>query len=107
MQIVLVTDASFTSAGYALVIADNPDQEIQSKMATSAFVAFESEIFALRNSESSYTRKTSSDLHGITQSCILFLKKHNQQLSRLVTNHSHVFSRQKQSRHRLGTHAFM
>ena len=30
-QFVLMTDASFRSAGYALMIEDNPDQNIQSK----------------------------------------------------------------------------
>ena len=29
-QLVLLTDASFRSAGYALMIKDNPDQKIQS-----------------------------------------------------------------------------
>ena len=31
MQLVLMTDSSFRSAGYALMIEDNPDQKIQSK----------------------------------------------------------------------------
>ena len=39
-QLVLMTDASFTSAGYALMIEDNPDQKIQSKRKTYAPVAF-------------------------------------------------------------------
>ena len=30
-QLVLMTDASFRSAGYALMIEDNPNQKIQSK----------------------------------------------------------------------------
>ena len=30
-QLVLMTDASFRSAGYALMVEDNPDQNIQSK----------------------------------------------------------------------------
>ena len=33
-QLVLLTDASFRSAGYALMIEDNPDQKIQSKRKT-------------------------------------------------------------------------
>ena len=33
-QLVLMTDASFRSAGYALMIEDNPDQNIQSKRKT-------------------------------------------------------------------------
>ena len=39
-QLVLMTDASFRSAGYALMIEDNPDQKIQSKRKTFAIVAF-------------------------------------------------------------------
>ena len=37
-QLVLMTDASFRSAGYALMIEDNPDQKIQSKRKTHARV---------------------------------------------------------------------
>ena len=33
-QLVLMADASFRSAGYALMIEDNPDQNIQSKRKT-------------------------------------------------------------------------
>ena len=45
-QLVLMRDASFRSAGYALLIEDNPDQKIQSKRKTYATVAFGSEIFS-------------------------------------------------------------
>ena len=45
-QLVLMTDASFRSAGYALVIEDIPDKKIQSKRWTYAPVAFGSEIFS-------------------------------------------------------------
>ena len=45
-QLVLTTDASFRSAGYALMIEDNPDQKIQSKGKTYAPVAFGSKIFS-------------------------------------------------------------
>ena len=44
-QLVLMTDASFRSAGYALMIEDNADQKIQSKMKTYAPVAFGSKVF--------------------------------------------------------------
>ena len=33
-KIVLMTDASFGSAGFALMIGDNPDQKVQSKRKT-------------------------------------------------------------------------
>ena len=45
-QLVLMTDASFRSAGYALMIEDNPDQKTQSKRKTYAPVAFGSKIFS-------------------------------------------------------------
>ena len=45
-QLVLMTDASFRSAGYALMIGDNPDQKIQSKQKTYAPVAFGSKILS-------------------------------------------------------------
>ena len=44
-QLVVMTDASFRSAGYAQMIEDNPDQKIQSKRKTYAPVAFGSKIF--------------------------------------------------------------
>ena len=45
-QIVLMTDASFRSAGYALMIEDNPDQKIQSKMKTYTPVAIGSKVLS-------------------------------------------------------------
>ena len=45
-QLVLMTDASFRSAGYALRIEDNPHQKIQSKRKTYAPVAFGSKVFS-------------------------------------------------------------
>ena len=45
-QLVLMTDASFRSSGYALMIEDNPDQKIQSKRKTYAPVAFGSKTFS-------------------------------------------------------------
>ena len=45
-QLVLLTDASFRSAGYAPMIEDNPDQKIQSKRKTYAPVAFGSKVFS-------------------------------------------------------------
>ena len=45
-QLVLMTDESFRSLGYALMIEDNPDQKIQSKRKTYAPVAFGSKVFS-------------------------------------------------------------
>ena len=39
-QLVLMMDAWFRNAGYALMIEDNPDQKIESKLKTYAHVAF-------------------------------------------------------------------
>ena len=45
-QLVLMTDASFRSTRYALMIEDNPEQKIQSKRKTYAPVASGSKIFS-------------------------------------------------------------
>ena len=45
-QLALMTDASIKSAGYALMIEDNPDQKKQSKRKTYAPVAFGSKILS-------------------------------------------------------------
>ena len=45
-QLVLMADASFRSARYALMIEENPDQKIQSKRKTYAPVAFGSKVFS-------------------------------------------------------------
>ena len=44
-HLILLTDVSFRSAGYALMIEDNPDQKNQSKRKTYAPVAFGSKVF--------------------------------------------------------------
>ena len=41
-----MTDARFKSAGYVLMVEDNPDQKIQSKRKTYAPVAFGPKIFS-------------------------------------------------------------
>ena len=45
-KLVLMTDASFRSAGYVLMIEDNPDQKKQSKRKTYAPVKFGSKFFS-------------------------------------------------------------
>ena len=45
-QLFLMTDARFRSAGYALMIENNPDQKIQSKWKTYAPTAFASKTFS-------------------------------------------------------------
>ena len=45
MQLILMTDASFTAAGYAIMIEDDPDQKLQSRRKTYAPIAFGSKTF--------------------------------------------------------------
>ena len=54
-QLVIMTDASFRSAGYALMTEDNPDQMIQSKIKTYPRVAFGSKVFPPHNSKCQFT----------------------------------------------------
>ena len=56
-QLLLMTDASFRSAGYALMIEDNPDQKIQSKRKTYAPIAFGSKVFPPHSLKSQSTRR--------------------------------------------------
>ena len=56
-QLVLMTVASFRSAGYAVMIEDNPDQKIQSKRKTYAPVAFGSKVFSPRSLRCQFSRK--------------------------------------------------
>ena len=56
-QLVLMTDASFRSAGYALMIEDNPDQKIQSKRKTYAPWHLAQKFSPLRNLKCPYTPK--------------------------------------------------
>ena len=81
-QLVLMTDTSFRSAGYALVIEKNPDQKIQSKRKTYAPWHLAQKFSPLHYLKSPYTQRNFwqsiwpfSSLHT---SCG---KQQNQQLS--------------------------
>ena len=39
-QLIVMSDASFTAAGYAIMIEDDPQQELQSERKTYAPIAF-------------------------------------------------------------------
>ena len=52
-----MTDASFRSAGYALMIEDNPDQKIQSKRKMYSPVAFGSKISSPAQVRCPFTQK--------------------------------------------------
>ena len=59
-----MTDASFRSAGYAVVIEDKPYQKIQSKRKTFAPAAFGSNIFRHSTEKGSLFEKKIGDLGG-------------------------------------------
>ena len=56
-QLVSMTCSSFRSAGYALIIEDNPDQRLQSKRKTYAQVAFGSKVFPPHSLRCQFTRR--------------------------------------------------
>ena len=58
-QLVLMTDTSFRSAGYALMIEDNPEQKIKSTRKIFAPFAFGSKISSPHNSRCHITQKNS------------------------------------------------
>ena len=64
-----MTDASFRSACYSLLIEDNPDQKIQRKRKTYAPVAFGSKIFSQAQRKMSIYSK---DFLAIYMACLEF-----------------------------------
>ena len=56
-QLILMTDASFRSAGYALMIENNPDQKIQSKRKTYAPWHLAHKFSPMHNLKLPYTQK--------------------------------------------------
>ena len=81
-QPVLLTDASFRSAGYAIMIEENPDQKIQSKRKTYAPVAFGSKISPPQNLKCPYIQKKTWRSIWHFSSLLTFCgKRQNQQLS--------------------------
>ena len=64
-QLVLMTDASFRSDGYALMIENNPDQKIQSKRETYAPWSLAQIISPPRNSKCLYTQRNFGNLYGM------------------------------------------
>ena len=71
-QVVLMTGASFRSAGYALMIEEYPDQKIHSKRKTYAPVAFASKNIpphSLKNIFTQKNKRTFDNLYGISRVC--------------------------------------
>ena len=79
-QLVLMTDASFRSAGYALMIEDNPDLKIQSKSKIYASVAFGSKLFSPAQLKMSiYSKKLWQPIWHFLSSHTSCEKQRNQQ----------------------------
>ena len=72
-QLVSMTDASFRSTGYALVIEDNPNQKIQSKRKTYAPVAFGSKSTPPRAKNVDILKRFLHDLHVFSRVWAHFL----------------------------------
>ena len=81
-QLVLRTYASFRSAGYALMIEDNPDQKKQSKRKTYAPVAFDSKIFSpAQLKRSIYSKSFRQSIWHFLSLHTFYGKQQSQQLS--------------------------
>ena len=81
-QLVLLMDASFRSAGYALKIEDNPDQKIQSKRKTYAPVAFGSKNFPSAQLRMSiYSKEILAIISHFSSFHTIYGKQQSQQLS--------------------------
>ena len=81
-QLVLMTDASFRSAGFAIMIEDNPDQKIRSKRKTNAPVAFGSKIFSPAQLKMSiYSKEFLVTYMAFLEFAHIFGKQQSQQLS--------------------------
>ena len=92
-------DASFRSAGYALMIENNPDHKIQSTRETYAPWRFARKISPLRNSKCQYTRKKFWQFTWHFSSWNTFCQKQqSQQIFWQTTGPSHVFSKQRHFR---------
>ena len=64
-QLVLMTDASFQAAGYAVLIEDDPNQKYTSTRKTYAPIAYGSKTYSLSQLKmSNYAKDFFSHLHG-------------------------------------------
>ena len=68
-EFVLMTESSFRSAGYALMVEENPDEKIESTRKTYAPVAFSSKFSPPRKSKCPYTKRNFGNLHGTPRLC--------------------------------------
>ena len=104
-QLVLMTDASFGSAGYALMIEDNLDHKIHSKRKTYAPVAFGSKTLCPAQFKLS---ENSKDVLAISMTILEFahtLREKTKPTIVLTDNEScNFFSKQRQFRQHSGKH---
>ena len=75
-QLVLMTDATFRSAGYALKVEDNPNQMIQSKNKFLGACRIRIKRLLPRTTENVNLLGKNDNLHGISQICANFVEKH-------------------------------
>ena len=77
-QLVLMTDASFRSAGYALMIEDDPQQKINSKRKTFAPIAFGSkDILPCTTQNVNLFKTIFGNIFGICRVCTHFMGSNN------------------------------
>ena len=107
-QLVLMTDASFRSAGYVLMVEDNPDQKIQSKRKTYAHVAFGSKNFSPAQLKMSIYSKEFLAIYMAFLEFAHILWESTKPTIVLTDNKSiTLFSKQKQSHQHSGTPVIM
>ena len=107
-QLVLMTDASFRSGGYALVFEDDPDQKKQSKRKTYVPWRLNRKSSPLRNSRGPSTRENSWQFRWHFLSLHAFFgKQQSQQTFWQVKNQSRDSSDLKQFHQHCGIHVTM
>ena len=68
-QVVLMTDASFRSAGYALMIEDNPNQKSNQKGRLTHLLRLDQKLFARTTEDVDLLKRIFGNLHGIPRIC--------------------------------------
>ena len=107
-QLVLMTDTSFRSAGYAFMVGDNLDQKIQSKRKTHAPVAFGSKIFPPAQLKISiYSKEFLANYMPFLEFAHILWEVKSQQLCSQTTNPLHCFSKRRQFHQHSGLHVIM
>ena len=107
-QLILMTDASFRSAEFALMIEDNPDQKIQSKRKPYKPVAFGSKFFSPAQLKMFlYSKKTWQFTWDFLSWHTFSGKQQIQQLSSQTANPLHIFSKRRHFCQHYGMHVII